>query len=297
MDQFNAAGRARRNVAHHYDLNGELYSLFLDRDRHYSCAYFAKGTETLEEAQTAKTHHIAAKLCLDRPGLSVLDIGCGWGGMALTLARDYGAKVTGITLSTEQLSWAKARAQAWAAGLCPVRRTGPLIIDFDATLVEAHSQKSGAGPNYKGGYGFSPLACFCDATNEALAILLRAGNRAPHNADDHIEVLDLAFQIFKATLVKGLPYGICAVVAQQIPFLFRRAIEKRPRMPRVADQQPAAGSEKSGDDSGRERSGARQRHELLIQEPHEFFLVQAIHEAAHQRPQIGRGGSHRIPVT
>jgi cyclopropane-fatty-acyl-phospholipid synthase len=112
MDQFNAAGRARRNVAHHYDLNGELYSLFLDRDRQYSCAYFAKGTETLEEAQTAKTRHIAAKLCLDRPGLSVLDIGCGWGGMALTLARDYGAKVTGITLSTEQLSWAKARAQA-----------------------------------------------------------------------------------------------------------------------------------------------------------------------------------------
>jgi cyclopropane-fatty-acyl-phospholipid synthase len=112
VDQFNAAGRARRNVAHHYDLNGELYSLFLDRDRQYSCAYFPKGTETLEEAQTAKTHHIAAKLCLDRPGLSVLDIGCGWGGMALTLARDYGAKVTGITLSTEQLGWAKARAEA-----------------------------------------------------------------------------------------------------------------------------------------------------------------------------------------
>jgi cyclopropane-fatty-acyl-phospholipid synthase len=112
VDQFNAAGRARRNVAHHYDLNGELYSLFLDRDRQYSCAYFPKGTETLEEAQTAKTRHIAAKLCLDRPGLSVLDIGCGWGGMALSLARDYGAKVTGITLSTEQLGWAKARAEA-----------------------------------------------------------------------------------------------------------------------------------------------------------------------------------------
>jgi len=87
---------------------------------------------------------------------------------------------------------AVAREAAWAAGLCPVRSTGPLILDFDATLVEAHSQKSGAGPNYKGGYGFSPLACFLDATHEALAILLRAGNRAPHNADDHIEVLDLA---------------------------------------------------------------------------------------------------------
>jgi cyclopropane-fatty-acyl-phospholipid synthase len=112
VDQFNAAGRARRNVAHHYDLNGQLYSLFLDRDLQYSCAYFPKGTETLEEAQTAKKRHIAAKLCLDRPGLSVLDIGCGWGGMALTLARDYGAEVTGITLSMEQLGAAKARTEA-----------------------------------------------------------------------------------------------------------------------------------------------------------------------------------------
>jgi cyclopropane-fatty-acyl-phospholipid synthase len=112
LDQFNAVGRARRNVAHHYDLNGRLYGLFLDRDREYSCAYFPKGTETLEQAQAAKKRHIAAKLCLDRPGLSVLDIGCGWGGMALTLARDYGARVTGITLSTEQLSEARARAKA-----------------------------------------------------------------------------------------------------------------------------------------------------------------------------------------
>ena len=94
------------------DRNGRLYGLFLDRDRQYSCAYFPKGTETLEEAQAAKKRHIAAKLCLDRRGLSVLDIGCGWGGMALTLARDYGATVTGITLSTEQLAEAQARAEA-----------------------------------------------------------------------------------------------------------------------------------------------------------------------------------------
>ena len=87
---------------------------------------------------------------------------------------------------------AEARARAWAAGLCPVSETGPLLIDFDATLVDAHSEKNGAGPTYKGGYGFSPLACFLDATNEALAVLLRPGNRAPHNADDHIEVLKLA---------------------------------------------------------------------------------------------------------
>jgi cyclopropane-fatty-acyl-phospholipid synthase len=110
--QFNPAGRARRNVAHHYDLNGRLYSLFLDRDRQYSCAYFPRGDETLDEAQVAKKRHIAAKLKLDRPDLSVLDIGSGWGGMALTLARDYGARVTGITLSTEQLAEAQARAAA-----------------------------------------------------------------------------------------------------------------------------------------------------------------------------------------
>jgi cyclopropane-fatty-acyl-phospholipid synthase len=110
--QYNPAGRSRRNVAHHYDLNGRLYSLFLDRDRQYSCAYFPRGDETLEEAQAAKKRHIAAKLRLDRPGLRVLDIGCGWGGMALTLARDFGAQVTGVTLSEQQLSEARDRAAA-----------------------------------------------------------------------------------------------------------------------------------------------------------------------------------------
>lgn len=112
LDQYNPAARAQRNVAHHYDLNGRLYSLFLDRDRQYSCAYFPRGDETLEVAQLAKKRHIAAKLCLDRPDLRVLDIGCGWGGMALTLARDYGARVTGITLSREQLTEARNRVIA-----------------------------------------------------------------------------------------------------------------------------------------------------------------------------------------
>src|SRR5689334_952944 len=112
LRQYNPARKAQRNVAHHYDLNGRLYSLFLDRDRQYSCAYFPKGDETLEEAQAAKKRHVAAKLCLDRPGLRVLDIGSGWGGMALTLARDYGAHVTGITLSQEQLAESRARAAA-----------------------------------------------------------------------------------------------------------------------------------------------------------------------------------------
>ena len=116
FDQYNPAARSQRNVAHHYDLNGRLYSLFLDRDRQYSCAYFPNGDETLEEAQLAKKRHIAAKLRLDRPGLRLLDIGCGWGGMALTLARDYDADVTGITLSAEQLAEARARARAEGLG-------------------------------------------------------------------------------------------------------------------------------------------------------------------------------------
>jgi len=110
--QFNPAPRARRNVAHHYDLNGRLYSLFLDRDRQYSCAYFPRGDETLDEAQIAKKRHIASKLKLDRPDLTVLDIGSGWGGLALTLAREYGARVTGITLSSEQHAESQARAAA-----------------------------------------------------------------------------------------------------------------------------------------------------------------------------------------
>ena len=110
--QHNQCDRARRNVAHHYDIDGRIYDLFLDQDRQYSCAYFPRGDETLDEAQAAKKALIARKLVLDQPNLEVLDVGCGWGGLALTLARDHGARVTGITLSTEQLAIARARAAA-----------------------------------------------------------------------------------------------------------------------------------------------------------------------------------------
>ena len=109
--QRNFSARARKNVAHHYDLSGALYDVFLDRDRQYSCAYFSAPGETLEEAQIGKKRHIAAKLFLDRPNLSVLDIGSGWGGLALDLARDCGAKVLGVTLSEEQIAISRARAQ------------------------------------------------------------------------------------------------------------------------------------------------------------------------------------------
>jgi cyclopropane-fatty-acyl-phospholipid synthase len=110
LAQFNPAGRARKNVAHHYDLNAGLYDLFLDSDRQYSCAYFEHPKMTLEAAQAAKKRHIAAKLRFDRPGLKVLDIGSGWGGLALDLARNFKADVLGVTLSTEQLALARTRA-------------------------------------------------------------------------------------------------------------------------------------------------------------------------------------------
>jgi cyclopropane-fatty-acyl-phospholipid synthase len=112
ISQWNPVWRSIRNVAHHYNIDGRVYELFLDADRQYSCAYFPTGRETIDEAQLAKKRHIAKKLILDRPGLRVLDVGSGWGGMALHLAREHGAKVTGITLSTEQYEAATARAAA-----------------------------------------------------------------------------------------------------------------------------------------------------------------------------------------
>jgi cyclopropane-fatty-acyl-phospholipid synthase len=108
--QFNLRDRARNNVAHHYDLDGRLYSLFLDADKQYSCAYFETPDATLDDAQLAKKRHLAAKLLIGR-GDRVLDIGSGWGGLGLYLAEMTGADVTGITLSTEQLQVANARAE------------------------------------------------------------------------------------------------------------------------------------------------------------------------------------------
>ena len=109
VQQFNPIPLAGRNVAHHYDLSGRLYDLFLDADRQYSCAYFAAGDEDLETAQALKKRHIAAKLRL-RAGQRVLDIGSGWGGLPLYLAGHCGANVTGVTLSAEQLDLSRRRA-------------------------------------------------------------------------------------------------------------------------------------------------------------------------------------------
>ena len=107
--QHNTVLNARKNVEHHYDLGNDFYRLWLGDDMQYSCGYFEAGTETLDEAQTAKKRHIAAKLALE-PGQTVLDIGSGWGGMALYLAAVADVKVVGVTLAEEQLKVAQTRA-------------------------------------------------------------------------------------------------------------------------------------------------------------------------------------------
>ena len=121
IQQFNPRGRAKNNVERHYNLDGRLYSLFLDADKQYSCAYFESPDATLDDAQLAKKRHIAAKLLIDRKH-RVLDIGSGWGGMALYLADVTDANVTGITLSNEQFEVSKARAAE------NNRRTAPTFL-------------------------------------------------------------------------------------------------------------------------------------------------------------------------
>jgi cyclopropane-fatty-acyl-phospholipid synthase len=114
LRERNERRTARRNVAHHYDLSLDLYRRFLDDDLQYSCALFETPHASLEEAQAAKKRHLAAKLFLS-PGQRVLDIGCGWGGLALSLAKQADVEVDGVTLSTEQLRTATQRARV--AGL------------------------------------------------------------------------------------------------------------------------------------------------------------------------------------
>jgi cyclopropane-fatty-acyl-phospholipid synthase len=111
FQQFNPVSRAKQNVSHHYDLSDQLYELFLDADRQYSCAYFGGPSDTIDTAQERKKRHIAAKLRLE-PGMRVLDIGSGWGGLGLYLAKTAGVEVLGCTLSEEQHKVSQARAKA-----------------------------------------------------------------------------------------------------------------------------------------------------------------------------------------
>jgi len=149
LQQVNDRVAARRNVAHHYDISNDLYRRFLDADMQYSCAYFARPDMTLEEAQVAKKHHLAAKLRLS-PGQRVLDIGSGWGGLAMTLG-GYGAQVTGVTLSTEQLGLARERVAA--AGLADrvtfeLRDYRDLTEPFDRIVSVGMLEHVGA-PNFR----------------------------------------------------------------------------------------------------------------------------------------------------
>lgn len=115
MSSLNSLRRSRRNVEQHYDLPVALYDLFMENDKQYTCAYFRQPDETLEQAQANKKRHIARKLLIE-PGMRVLEIGSGWGGLAITLAQDFGAHVTGVTLSQVQLDAAALRARDAGVG-------------------------------------------------------------------------------------------------------------------------------------------------------------------------------------
>lgn len=180
-EQRNHIAKARRNTAHHYDLDSRLYQLFLDQDRQYSCAYFEREGMSLDEAQLAKKRHIAAKLLVE-PGDRVLDIGCGWGGMALYLARFCGARVTGITLSREQLASAQQRAAESAqAGLVDFRLQDYREIDdrFDRIVSVGMFEHVGL-PYYD--VFFRKLAKLLD--RDGIALLHTIGAEYPSQPTD-----------------------------------------------------------------------------------------------------------------
>jgi len=150
VQQVNDRAASRRNVGHHYDLSNDLYRRFLDTDMQYSCAYFERPDMTLEEAQEAKKALIGRKLLI-KPGMKTLDIGSGWGGLSMTLAKDFGARMTGVTLSTEQLALAKERAEtAGLADKTDFRLTDYRDLDerFDRIVSVGMLEHVGA-PNFR----------------------------------------------------------------------------------------------------------------------------------------------------
>lgn len=150
VQQVNGRVASRRNVAHHYDLSNELYRRFLDADMQYSCAYFERPDMTLEEAQAAKKALIGRKLLI-QPGMKTLDIGSGWGGLSMTLAKDFGARMTGVTLSTEQLALARERAEkAGLSDRIDFRLTDYRDLDetFDRVVSVGMLEHVGA-PNFR----------------------------------------------------------------------------------------------------------------------------------------------------
>lgn len=179
--QNNTLARARRNAARHYDLSNDLYRLFLDKDLNYSCAYFEAPGQSLEEAQRAKLRHIAAKLAIE-PGMRVLDVGSGWGAMAFYLAEHCGARVTGITLSREQLSLARERARARGLeGRVEFRLADYRDVDerFDRIVSVGMFEHVGA-PHY--GAFFSKVRDLM--AEDGVALLHSIGRRGPPGATD-----------------------------------------------------------------------------------------------------------------
>ncbi len=181
LRQFAPVGKAQQNVAHHYDLSGALYDLFLDADRQYSCAYFERDVMSLDAAQLAKKRHIARKLQIE-PGMKVLDIGCGWGGMGLTLARDYGAEVVGVTLSKEQHAIAIQRARDEGLEgqvdfrLCDYRT---VTEKFDRIVSVGMFEHVGV-PHYNEYFGFIQQAL----KDDGLALVHTIGHVGPANEAD-----------------------------------------------------------------------------------------------------------------
>jgi cyclopropane-fatty-acyl-phospholipid synthase len=175
----NTATTARRNVAHHYDISDDLYAMFLDRDMQYSCAYFARPDMTLEDAQAAKKAHIAAKLQIE-PGMRVLDIGCGWGGMALTLAGEYGARVTGVTLSRNQFDTARRRAaQAGLGDVIDIRMQDYREITERFDRIVSVGMLEHVGPPHYSAY-FGKLAEILDP--DGVALIHTIGTLSPPHA-------------------------------------------------------------------------------------------------------------------
>ena len=176
--QFNPRGRARNNVAHHYDLDGRLYSLFLDADKQYSCAYFETPDTTLDDAQLAKKRHLAAKLLIGR-GNRVLDIGSGWGGLGLYLAEMTGADVTGITLSIRTIAGLerpRRRKEPDAVGEVPARAIIAILPARSTASCRSACSSMSASTSTK---PFSGAAPNCSATTASWCCIRSAAPTGP----------------------------------------------------------------------------------------------------------------------
>ncbi|MGR3759979.1 class I SAM-dependent methyltransferase [Roseobacteraceae bacterium NS-SX3] len=198
LSQRNTAETARARVAHHYDISDDFYRLMLDEDMQYSCAYFSDPGMTLEAAQEAKKAHIARKLCIE-PGMRVLDIGCGWGGMALTLASGFGARVTGVTLSENQLATARARAaEAGLADRVEFRLMDYRSLEEQFDRIVSVGMLEHVGAPHFGEY-FSKVAALL--APEGVALIHSIGRNGPPTAQSPW----LTKYIFPGGYVPSLP--------------------------------------------------------------------------------------------